>query len=160
VVQLAWGFSLVQSGDFGWTAYAPLTTTTFSPFPTTSPLTAISLICVGVVFFVGRAGYRAGRRSGGTPSIRRNLILAIGVAILVGVMWSALLTPGSSSETLVGTPESGGSQLFVAVNSPAVIFNDLVGALIFSAAFGAIAWWAGEQIGRRRERRTNRPSPA
>lgn len=47
---------------FGWTAYAPLSSSTFFPtWPTASTLAGLALLILGLVTIAGWVGFRIGR---------------------------------------------------------------------------------------------------
>jgi heme/copper-type cytochrome/quinol oxidase subunit 1 len=49
--------------SFGWTAYAPLTSTTFVPTPFPNPIDyAMAMIVIGLVLVAGWVGFRLGAR--------------------------------------------------------------------------------------------------
>jgi heme/copper-type cytochrome/quinol oxidase subunit 1 len=52
----------VPQPSFGWTAYAPLTGTTFTPHPTTFDY-FLALAVVGLVLIAGWVGHRIGSRA-------------------------------------------------------------------------------------------------
>ncbi len=54
--------------SFGWTAYAPLTSTTFAPMPSPNLVDyALGLIATGLVLVAGWVGFQLGFRRRDTP---------------------------------------------------------------------------------------------
>lgn len=53
---------VAQPVSFGWTAYAPLSSTTFAPpWPTAGMIAGFQLLILGLMAIAGRVGFRLGR---------------------------------------------------------------------------------------------------
>jgi hypothetical protein len=156
VWQFVWSMVLQTTFNFGWTAYAPLTSTTFSPVPWSLPF-AIALVVVGVALIAGWIAIGVGRRSLNAGPIRRFVPAGVGILILVVIAVSLFVPSSRGGEYLIGNTDYAP---FVDFQPPDVIIGDVIGVLIVSLAIGGIAWWVGEQIGRRGARAVSRPSQA
>jgi hypothetical protein len=157
VWQFVWSDVEVTNVRFGWTAYAPLSNTTYSPTPSSLPI-ALMLIVAGFALIAGWCAVGVGRRTPEAGAVRRFVPAGIGILILVIIAVTLFAsTPGDYG---YGYTSYGGLPPYVQFEPPHITIGDIVGALILSAAFGSIAWWVGEQIGRRGGRAVSRPSQA
>jgi len=136
-----WGITVAQTASFGWSAYAPLTSTTFTPAIDFGPIGVIAVL-VGMVLAAGWLGHRIANRT--TRGFRGFWLLAVGVLFIVG---SFLISP----PTEYGTSYLVGSPLGQVPFLPWAFAGPLIERLlVFLAGFGCVAWWAGAQIARRR----------
>jgi hypothetical protein len=144
--QFVWSSVEVTNVQFGWTAYAPLSHDTYSPTPSSLPI-ALILIVAGFALIAGWSAVRIGRRTPDANTFRRLLPAGIGILILVIIAVTLLVAvPGDYG---YGYSSYGGLPPYVQFMPPHIIIGDIIGVLILSAAFGSIAWWIGEQVGRR-----------
>jgi hypothetical protein len=137
--------------SFEWTAYAPMTSTTFGFGPGVSIFWRVATL-VGAALAAVWLGFRWNGRSASISAALRTITgyaaLVIGVGLLVAAWFVSV---SETNSAIIGTPAESSYFPLPAV----LVLPQIVSFLLAVLGTGCIAGWIGFRVGRRRETRPN-----